>query len=121
MNWVLNILREAKNNVNVFIFDACRNNPFTQGPRAGFRGLAATHPFTGELIAFSAYPNTVAEDGKGRNSPYATAILQYIKEPGLLIEDVFTRVRIAVRQETNEKQVPWESTSLLGDFYFAGR
>jgi hypothetical protein len=35
-------------------------------------------------------------------------------------EDVFKRVRIAVRAKSNSRQIPWESSSLVGDFYFAG-
>src|SRR4029079_2919228 len=34
------------------------------------------------------------------------------------IEEVFKRVRISVRNLTQGKQVPWESSSLIGDFHF---
>ena len=34
------------------------------------------------------------------------------------IEQVFKKVRIAVRAKTEGKQIPWESSSLVGDFYF---
>lgn len=40
--------------------------------------------------------------------------------PGLTIEEVFKRVRIAVRNSTGGQQTPWESSSLTGDFYFSG-
>jgi hypothetical protein len=40
--------------------------------------------------------------------------------PGLSIEEVFKRVRISVRNATAGKQTPWESSSLIGDFYFRG-
>jgi formylglycine-generating enzyme required for sulfatase activity len=39
-------------------------------------------------------------------------------QPGLKIEDVFKQVRSAVRETTGGRQVPWESSSLEGDFYF---
>jgi hypothetical protein len=38
--------------------------------------------------------------------------------PNLPIEQVLKRVRIDVANETNERQIPWESSSLMGDFYF---
>ncbi|MBA7514277.1 hypothetical protein ES705_06302 [subsurface metagenome] len=38
--------------------------------------------------------------------------------PNLKIEDFFKLVRVDVREQTTGKQVPWESTSLEGDFYF---
>ena len=34
------------------------------------------------------------------------------------IEDFFKKVRAQVREQTNNQQIPWESTSLEGDFYF---
>lgn len=37
---------------------------------------------------------------------------------GLKIEDVFKIVRNAVQDKTGNKQIPWESSSLTGDFYF---
>jgi polar amino acid transport system substrate-binding protein len=41
-----------------------------------------------------------------------------INNQELKIEDVFKKVRVMVMSETNNKQVPWESSSLTGDFYF---
>ena len=41
--------------------------------------------------------------------------------PGLKIEDVFKRVRIGVKNRTARKpapQIPWENSSMMGDFYF---
>ena len=46
---------------------------------------------------------------------------QALVEPGLKVEDVFKRVRVAVETETNEEQTPWESSSLRGDFYFVAK
>jgi uncharacterized caspase-like protein len=41
-----------------------------------------------------------------------------MRMPGLRIEDVFKRVRSSVASESRDQQVPWESSSLTGDFYF---
>ena len=38
--------------------------------------------------------------------------------PGLLIEELFKRVRIGVAADTARVQVPWESSSLTTDFCF---
>jgi hypothetical protein len=59
----------------------------------------------------------VAKDGEGRNSPYTSALIEYIKEPGLPITDVFMKVRQKLRREVG--QVPWEVSSLEGKFYFS--
>ncbi|MCP4107211.1 MAG: SUMF1/EgtB/PvdO family nonheme iron enzyme [Desulfobacteraceae bacterium] len=47
--------------------------------------------------------------------------MDVISTPGLRIEDVFKRVRVSVMNETGKKQIPWQSSSLTGDFYFASR
>ncbi|MGA9765559.1 MAG: caspase family protein, partial [Rhodomicrobium sp.] len=73
------------------------------------------------LVAFSTAPGKAALDGpEGVNSYYTAALAQAMAEPGLKIEEVFKKVRIAVREKTKGEQTPWESTSLTGDFYPAG-
>jgi hypothetical protein len=39
----------------------------------------------------------------------------------LKIEEVLKQVRISVQQKTQNKQIPWESSSLIRDFYFSLR
>ena len=133
-NTVLQTMAKAKNRLNIIIIDACRNHPFKGASRgvavapreqpsnrAGSEsagGLAAMEAMVGALIALSAQPGNVAEDGSGQNGVYTSHLLRYLAEPGLKIEDVFKRTRFAVRQETNNRQIPWENTSLEADFYF---
>ena len=62
---------------------------------------------------------TSAADGTGRNSPYTEALTQAIREMHEPVEQVFKHVRVGVMSATSGKQVPWESSSLTGDFYFA--
>jgi uncharacterized caspase-like protein len=45
-------------------------------------------------------------------------MLSAIKQPNTPIEQVFKRVRGAVIDETKGEQIPWDSSSLVGDFYF---
>lgn len=40
-----------------------------------------------------------------------------MRVPGLSLPDMFMRVRAAVIKQTSKKQVPWESSSLVGSFY----
>jgi Caspase domain len=70
------------------------------------------------LISFSTSPGAEAEDGNGADSPYTTALLSVAKEPNLQIEEALKRVRIAVYQATDGRQVPWESSSLTAPFMF---
>jgi hypothetical protein len=41
-------------------------------------------------------------------------------EPALPVEQLFKRVRISVAQETKQAQIPWETSSLMGEFCFRG-
>jgi|GEM_PF-1418170 len=115
---ILSALERAGNGLNIVILDACRNNPFKSGTRAVRGGLARMDAPSGTLLAYSTSPGNVAEDGTGRNSPYTQALAQSMRTQGAKVEDVFKRVRVAVMERTNNRQVPWESSSLTGDFYF---
>lgn len=109
----------AEAGVNIVILDACRNNPLARGFRTVTRGLAdpSVRPM-GSFIAYSTAPGDVAEDGKGANSPYTTALAESIAKPGVSINDVFQEVRGKVLAATNRKQVPWDASSLTAPFYF---
>lgn len=121
MNWVLETMQDAGNRVTIIILDACRNNPVTRSWRSGLRGLAVVQATRGSLIAYSTSPGNTAEDGKERNSPYTKALMQYMRQRGITVEQMFKQVRVAVEHVTGGKQTPWELSSLVGDFYFAGR
>lgn len=115
---VLAQMESAKNGMNIVILDACRNNPFARSFRSAQKGLASIDAPSGTLLAYSTAPGSVAGDGAGRNGIYTQELLKQIRTPGLSLEDVFKQVRISVRSATAEKQTPWESSSLTGDFYF---
>jgi uncharacterized caspase-like protein len=131
LNEFLSRLSTIKNGMNVVILDACRNNPFSgveivgpDGRRLKFRGatpsgLARVEAPLGTMVAFSTSPDGVALDNpQEKNSLFAKHLLAHMQEPGLPVEILFKRVRLAVANETNNVQVPWESSSLTGDFCF---
>ncbi|MDR3556713.1 MAG: SUMF1/EgtB/PvdO family nonheme iron enzyme [Syntrophobacteraceae bacterium] len=118
MGEVLSQMDWAKNRMNIVVIDACRDNPFAQSFRSLSMGLASVLAPAGTLIAYSTAPGSVANDGAGQNGIYTGALIKAMVQPGLQIEDVFKHVRLAVSAATGGKQVPWESSSLTGDFYF---
>ncbi len=118
---VLAKMEDAGNRMNIVILDACRNNPFKRSFRSMRNGLAQMDAPTGSFIAFATAPGNVALDGRGNNSPYVTHMVNNMGQKGLSIETFFKQVRRGVMKDTNRKQVPWESSSLVGDFYFAGK
>ncbi len=100
------------------ILDACRNNPFTRSLRSASRGLAVMETSKGLLIAYSAAPGAVAEDGDGRNSPYTTALTHAILEVHEPVMEVFQDVRETVLAATGQRQIPGEYSEVVGHFYF---
>ncbi|HVQ72169.1 MAG TPA: caspase family protein [Bradyrhizobium sp.] len=111
--------------VKLLVLDACRDNPFANSlaDNKGSRGIGATRGLAkiersqGMLIAYSTQPNSVAADGVGRNSPFTGALVREIQVPGLEVATVFRRVAVNVNRETQGRQTPELSVSLLQDFY----
>lgn len=115
---VTGVMLNANNGLNLIVLDACRSNPFGRRFRGGPRGLAAIDAAQGTLIAYATSPGSEAADGEGNHGIYTEALLQALSEPGLKVEEMFKRVRIAVAERTHNAQMPWESSSLMGDFIF---
>ncbi|MGE0388212.1 MAG: caspase domain-containing protein [Gammaproteobacteria bacterium] len=117
-NLVLSKMDSARNSANFVILDACRNNPFQRSFKLASTGLAQMDAAAGTLIAFATAPGQVAADGEGENGLYTSHLLKALRQPGLPVEQMFKQVRNGVMADTKERQVPWESSSLRGDFFF---
>jgi len=115
---VLGKMEDAGNRLNIVILDACRNNPFARAFRSDQKGLARMDAPAGSLIAYATAPGEVAADGTERNGIFTKHLVKHMTTQNLPIEQVLKRVRIDVASETNGRQIPWESSSLMGDFYF---
>lgn len=115
---VLLQMQEAGVSTNILILDACRNMPLTRSFRNSARGLAQMDAPNGTFIAYSTAPGSVAADGEGANSPFATALVAEMSRPGQPIEAIFRNVRRSVLRDTDGLQTPWDSSSLLDPFYF---
>ena len=118
VNFLLDVMNRAKSRVNIVILDACRNNPFARSFRSGSSGLAQMEAPSGTLIAYATAPGRVASDGAGDHGLYTEHLLRHLATPGLAVEIVFKRVRESVERATKSRQIPWESSSLKGDFSF---
>ena len=118
---------ERGSRTNIVFLDACRDNPFAKdlsktmnrGAMSLSKGLGRVQSESGTFVAFATQPDAVASDGAGQNSPFTTALLKYIGEPGEGISDMMIEVRNDVMAATDGKQVPWDSSSLTGKFAFA--
>jgi uncharacterized caspase-like protein len=108
--------------LKLVILDACRDNPFAMtmkrsvASRSIGRGLGKIEPAMSDtLIAYAAKAGAVASDGDGQNSPFATALVKYIAEPGLDLRLAFGRVRDDVLKSTSNRQEPFVYGSLGGE------
>jgi uncharacterized caspase-like protein len=123
----VNAALDRVNGVKILILDACRNNPLADrlqrtiggAPRsvAMTRGLARIDKTQGMVIAYATTSDAVADDGKGRNSPFTGALLKWLKEPGLEIATLLRRVTADVNTQTGGRQRPETTISLLSDYY----
>ncbi|TMJ02355.1 MAG: caspase-like domain-containing protein [Alphaproteobacteria bacterium] len=75
-------------------------------------GLAPLESAPNMLIAFSSAPGIVAPDGPGPYGPYATAIAEMVREPGLDIDTLFARIRLRTNETTGGAQTPWEVSQM---------
>ncbi len=115
---VMSTLQRSGAELKLVFLDACRNNPYAASTRSGTRGLAPIEDASGTLISYATRPGDVAVDGTGNNSPYTRSLARHIRQPGLLISQVLTRVRADVMERTAGRQEPWQEGALGGDFYF---
>jgi uncharacterized caspase-like protein len=112
---------EPAKRLRLVILDACRDNPFlrkmqrTLAVRSVASGLGKVEPMsTDTLIAYAAKAGSVSYDGFGPNSPFTTALIKYIAEPGVDIRIALGRVRDEVIKITESRQEPFVYGSLGG-------
>jgi uncharacterized caspase-like protein len=108
--------------LRLIILDACRDNPFLnrmkrrQAQRQISSGLGppAANVSSEILIAYAAARGETAADGDDNHSPFTTAILHHLPEPGVDIRLAFGKVRDEVREITDNRQEPYLYGSLGG-------
>jgi len=117
---ILAKMESAGSRVNIVILDACRDNPFERSWSRSTKGggLATMDAPVGSIVCYATSPGKTASDGDGVNGLYTQELLTHLRTPNVALEDVFKRVRIGVMQKSNRAQIPWETSSLVGDFFF---
>ena len=114
--------------LRLVILDACRNNPLARSMQRTSTTRSVSGGSFGDLnedllgdetlVAYAAAAGTTAEDGRGRNSPFTSALLAHLEQP-LEIGLLFRRVRAEVLEATNGEQRPHEYQSLVGEHYLS--
>lgn len=117
---------QRRDRTTLVFLDACRDNPMARSMRSAAgtrstavgRGLAKVETGAGAFISFSTAPGYTAADGDGRNSPFTAALIRAIPTPGVPLNSLMIRVRRSVMKQSRGRQVPWDNSALLRDFYF---
>jgi formylglycine-generating enzyme required for sulfatase activity len=117
LRFVLQALGHSKSRLNLVILDACRNNPFKSRFKGSNRGLARLNQNVSQstLVAFSASPTQVSDDGNRGNGLYTYYLLKHLATPNITINQMFNKVRNDVYNESGHKQLPKEESGLLQD------
>jgi len=118
LNSIIEGMQDSKNELNIVILDACRDNPYRGIVRSGKRGLTGINNANGIFIAYATAVGDVAADGSGKNGLFTSSLLKYIDEEGLKLEDVFKAVHHDVKKQSSGIQQPWMNSAIYGDFYF---
>ena len=112
---------ESVKRLRLILLDACRDNPFPDRMRSvGVRALGSSglgkpiNVGADTLVAYAAKAGSKSYDGDGKNSPYATALLRHLAEPGVDIRIALGRVRDDVLAMTGGRQEPFIYGSLGG-------
>ncbi len=117
-NHILAKMQDAGNPLNMVFLDACRNNPFARMFRSQSKGLAPMDAPKGSLVVYATDAGDVAADGQGRNGVFTQNLLREMRTPGQEIGPMIRKVRAGVLKDTKDKQLPFEVSSLTGNFYF---
>jgi len=118
---MLDELNDAKNEFNVVVLDACRDNPFSW-KRGGSRGLTIVSGQPADsIIVFSTSAGSTASDGTGRNGLFTGCLLKNIKIPGLEVTEMFRRTNADVASESKNQQRPAVYNQFYGTAYLGAK
>ena len=112
LNDLMRWLEEYPKKTKIIILDACREYYGMRGNGNDFVPITAPQ---GSIIAFSTSPGQIAKESN-EHGLYTKCLLEHLEDPRVAIETMFKRVRTDLAMKTKGAQVPWEHTSLIGDF-----
>ncbi|MCL2832885.1 MAG: SUMF1/EgtB/PvdO family nonheme iron enzyme [Treponema sp.] len=106
LQFILDSMGDAGNELNMIVLDACRDNPFGWA-RGGSRGLSVlSNAPSGSIVMYATSANSTADDGTGRNGLFSGCLLNNIKTQGLSVYDIFDRTMENVINITSGRQHP---------------
>ncbi|MGQ3211564.1 caspase family protein [Shinella sp.] len=112
---VTETLRKLGTGLKVVLFDAAHENPFLT-LRDIPDGLAEPKNAEGIHYAYASAPGTAYDYEGTPISPFASAFVDAISIPGILLEDAFRKTGEIVKERSKGKQETWQSDADYGKF-----
>ena len=105
--------------VKVLLVDAGGSTPPFRNGRNPAPGLALMEPPENVVIGFSNAPDAIAPEPAPPYGPYAKALVEMMRLPGLGVEEMLGKTRLRVHEDTKGQQTPWNAGNLRArDFSF---
>lgn len=126
LNYVLREFSARRAALNIFVLDACRDNPFLNPlrdyvPRLGFATQLDIPD--NSILAVSTGANQVSLDGDGRNGTFTKNILHSLATPNIPVADMLQQAMWSTTAEAGRKgktQNPMVAFSFHGKYCFGG-
>lgn len=121
---ILDRLPKGDAGANIFILDACRDNPLPSRAKSAFtqKGLTRLSNGTSNTVfLYAAEPGERAYVSNSGRSFFTDALLSALDVPGENLTDLMRRVRLRVAADTREEaipQIPWLEGFTSRPFYF---
>ena len=118
---LLDNVGKADNELNIFVLDACRDNPFSWGNRSGIRGLYVVSAPSGSIVMYAAAAGQAAADGTGRNGLFTGYLLNNLKTAGLSVREMLDKTGEDVLRVSGGQQHPEIFVRFFGTAYLGQR
>lgn len=99
----------------IVMFDTAYTHPYGQLVAEGARGLALTETLPGMVISFNQSPGLTSALPQSNYGPYAMALAEVLREPGLNLNAMFERLRLRVHDLSAGAQTPWAALNVPAD------
>ena len=115
---LLGQMKFAGNQINIIILDACSPNPFIEGLQGVTPGMMETKIPDNTLISYACTPNTLAKKNDSERL-FTASLLKHMKTVQIELNEVFEQTRADVAQKSDGQHIPWFSSSVSKEFFFA--
>ena len=115
---LLGQMKFAGNQINIIILDACSPNPFIEGLQGVTPGMMETKAPENMLISYACTPNTLAEKTDPERL-FTSVLLQRMKTVRTGLNEIFEQTSADVAQKSDGQHIPWFSSSVTKEFFFA--